>query len=568
MSLTKVTYSMIKGAPVNVLDFGAVGDGTTDDTAAIQAAINKCAAGTHTKDGLVLGQALYIPAGTFVVTQLNITSPIAIIGAGSAASRLYQKNSTNLDMVVVTSVDHIDISGICFDGNRANQPFNNGNGLFLDECLNVVITDCEFRYCSGNGMRSFGGAYLTFDQCTFRNNFANGTYHTTTAVAISDGTFYIRGSNSVAYENGYDGFCYDPGSAECTLTNCVSHENGGTGFNVFGNTSGIQPFDISFSNCISRLNDLEGFSCHSAINVLYTGCQSILDGQINTGLRINGFIIENDMAGQAKQVNVTVVGCTVVSPNGHGIYIDSVTADKVTNVIIADCYITNVGNNASNTYDGIYVDNAQNVDIMNVRIFDSQSPQKMRYGVTTTVDAVGVKILGGDIGSGLSGQFNVNTTTYINSNEADQAYIQTPLLSYDKGLRIGGNPRPRVILDNGLGLKVRLYQRDDSFSKSGVTNNLYWTGTGSVWNLDDTAKVGWDFYLNCDDNTAGIKNGVSGANPTTLTDLWHIDGSTVTSGKTVMWLVVNTGSSTVLKNVQMGANDSGGTGFRLLRVEN
>jgi len=45
MSLTKVTYSMINGASVNVFDFGATGDGSTDDTAAIQAALT--AAGTQ-----------------------------------------------------------------------------------------------------------------------------------------------------------------------------------------------------------------------------------------------------------------------------------------------------------------------------------------------------------------------------------------------------------------------------------------------------------------------------------------------------------------------------------------
>lgn len=43
MSLTKVSYSMTQGAPVNVLDFGADPTGTTDSTAAIQAAIDSLA---------------------------------------------------------------------------------------------------------------------------------------------------------------------------------------------------------------------------------------------------------------------------------------------------------------------------------------------------------------------------------------------------------------------------------------------------------------------------------------------------------------------------------------------
>jgi hypothetical protein len=61
---------MINGAPVNVLDYGAIGDGTADDTAAIVAAL---AATTST---------VYMPAGTYrISTNLNIGGK-QLIGAG------------------------------------------------------------------------------------------------------------------------------------------------------------------------------------------------------------------------------------------------------------------------------------------------------------------------------------------------------------------------------------------------------------------------------------------------------------------------------------------------------
>lgn len=59
MSLTKVSYSMVYGAPLNVLDFGADPTGATDSTAAIQAAVNA-------KNGF---SAIYLPAGTYKITS-------------------------------------------------------------------------------------------------------------------------------------------------------------------------------------------------------------------------------------------------------------------------------------------------------------------------------------------------------------------------------------------------------------------------------------------------------------------------------------------------------------------
>ena len=69
MSLTKVSYSMITGAPVNVMDFGAVGNGVTDDTAAIQLAITAAA-------GVAI---VFFPQGTYKVSG-TLEMPLKVSG--------------------------------------------------------------------------------------------------------------------------------------------------------------------------------------------------------------------------------------------------------------------------------------------------------------------------------------------------------------------------------------------------------------------------------------------------------------------------------------------------------
>jgi hypothetical protein len=56
MALTKVSYSMIQGAPANVLDFGADPTGAADSTAAFIAAV-------------AASDAVFIPEGTFKITD-------------------------------------------------------------------------------------------------------------------------------------------------------------------------------------------------------------------------------------------------------------------------------------------------------------------------------------------------------------------------------------------------------------------------------------------------------------------------------------------------------------------
>jgi hypothetical protein len=75
MSLTKVSYAMIDGAPINVQDYGAVGDGVTDDTAAIQAALN-------------VGGNVYFPLGTYIFNdEIIFTTNVSMDLAGSTLKR-------------------------------------------------------------------------------------------------------------------------------------------------------------------------------------------------------------------------------------------------------------------------------------------------------------------------------------------------------------------------------------------------------------------------------------------------------------------------------------------------
>jgi hypothetical protein len=74
MSLTKVSYSMITGAPVNILDFGADPTGVADSTAAITAAV-------------AAGLRVYAPAGSYKITStITLREASYIFGDGSGAT--------------------------------------------------------------------------------------------------------------------------------------------------------------------------------------------------------------------------------------------------------------------------------------------------------------------------------------------------------------------------------------------------------------------------------------------------------------------------------------------------
>lgn len=115
MSLTKVSYSMIEGEVLNVLDFGAVGNGVANDTTAIQAALNA-------------GSKVYFPTGTYLITApLVVNGNQAIFGDSPYLSII--KTNTALNPAIITSsgvVGEVSIESI--------QLWNNGGTA----CINAT----------------------------------------------------------------------------------------------------------------------------------------------------------------------------------------------------------------------------------------------------------------------------------------------------------------------------------------------------------------------------------------------------------------------------------------------
>jgi hypothetical protein len=92
--------------------YGAVGNGTNDDTDAIIAAL---------VDVVLAGNGiLYFPKGTYICTTITVPSSVCLVGAGYDTV-LKLKNATNADLLAADGADNIAIRDLILDGNHAGQ---------------------------------------------------------------------------------------------------------------------------------------------------------------------------------------------------------------------------------------------------------------------------------------------------------------------------------------------------------------------------------------------------------------------------------------------------------------
>lgn len=288
---------------VNVKDHGAVGDGITDDTAAIQAAIDACI-GT----GTLTPKAMYLPAGNYLITdslkvltgnsglltgwhvfgdgrytttitQNTDNTPIFLCAPNLMHSCLFEHmylNFTNLQ------TGHTSGSVFVFTGTGANDIYNSkwhnlaaGNFYRFMDCASVLFWGNEYEFCWFGDMID-GVNYIQGSagepRCTFTNIYigcasCTGILFNHKAVSAYFNNVEVNGANSGALML-YDGaggtaiighWALEVGSYSTTNANLFDMPNGYLHAEwIYCNTltiaSGINLFFCNNSGASSRID--------------------------------------------------------------------------------------------------------------------------------------------------------------------------------------------------------------------------------------------------------------------------------------------------------------------------
>ena len=171
--------------PIYVTSFGTAGNGSTNDQAAIQNAINA---------GATYNAPVVFPAGTYLVAQagsssyaLSIPSNAHLIGFPGSHLKLAPTGSNQVRLLSSTSTSNVIIEGLDIDGNNSAQTSGaqQDHCIFADSVSNWKVRDNHIHDCDGDGVFTYSSTAASQNVEEYGNTFT-GVFRD--AVDIDGGT--------------------------------------------------------------------------------------------------------------------------------------------------------------------------------------------------------------------------------------------------------------------------------------------------------------------------------------------------------------------------------------------
>lgn len=322
-----VPTSPESGKRVDVMEWGAVGDGKTDDSEAIQRAL----------DSAAVGDTVYVPKGTYLVRSLRLVSNVHVVADGLlkqppelSAPFSVEKQHSAAPLFRAHRISNVYIAVHAETVNEA---------IYASQCSNITVANSRFKGDSTNS-KSFP-AVLWYGCLASRvvetaishygaARQSAATYHPGTAIRVLSSSGVTISRNDI-HHNGENGiFVHDSGDVEIDGNHI--HHNGMSGVQVaFNAAERVANYRITNNRLEYNAADAVDINNRAhgevvAINALIAGNYSYGNGFVNgtptpdgsgigTLIGVSGVTLSGNRAFGNNRPALYIEGCGDITAN-------------------------------------------------------------------------------------------------------------------------------------------------------------------------------------------------------------------------------------------------------------
>lgn len=389
----------------NIKDYGAAGDGKTDDTAAIVKAIDAASG----------GGTVFVPEGVFIVNPspgINLTSGVTLQGGGYGSVLKVKDNSNVLNNIIkIESRSNVTVRNLQIDGNRENQSPNDmvavHYGVYVADSPNCRVDNVWAHHTTGVGIHVYNSRGVTVTNC-------------------------------YASYNRYHGFECEQ-AIECMFSNNRGHNNDRHG--IF-----VSPGEIGGTGAIGNVIDSNSFDQNGQYGVamgIAAGNGGSL-GLTRDNIVTNNTIMQNAFYGINLHIvdDTLVANNTIVQNGAFGIYLYQAQRNQ-----IISNRLHNNSQSSNGGYDEILLEGfndgrASSDNIVTSNYIYINGATKASWGIREATVGDGSNRISDNIvpSAGVSGTVSLpGSNTSVDSLDLTTTQTTAGLKTFASGLAIGPN---------------------------------------------------------------------------------------------------------------------------------